>query len=341
MIAYVPDDIPVLLDNKRGDIGSTAVAYAEAAYTQYKADAVTVNPYMGTDSVAPFTSDPTKAAFVLCKTSNPSSSELQELQLAGGEAVFERIAKLASEKWNGNNNVGLVVGATDVDALERSRRAAPTLWILAPGIGSQGGDLVQATAKGLRADGYGLLVPVSRGIARAENPKEAAEKLRTELNAARDSAMQLMATSAEAKSEDVTVTLKPFQTTFIQFALDATVLRFGEFTLKSGRKSPYFFNAGLFNSGKLLLEVGEAYASALIERSDVEYDVLFGPAYKGITLVSGLSIALARRGINKDFAYNRKVSCYLFKYICIFVCQLPICSGLVGYMDKTFWSNDS
>ena len=178
VIAYVPDAIPVLLDNKRGDIGSTAVAYAESAYSHYKADAVTVNPYMGTDSVAPFTSDPTKGAFVLCKTSNPSSSELQELYLSTGEAVFERTAKLASDLWNGNNNVGLVVGATDVDALERSRRAAPGLWILAPGIGSQGGDLVQATAKGLRKDGYGLLVPVSRGIARAENPKEAAEKLR-------------------------------------------------------------------------------------------------------------------------------------------------------------------
>ena len=111
---------------------------------------------MGTDSVAPFTSDPTKGAFVLCKTSNPSSSELQELYLSTGEAVFERTAKLASDLWNGNNNVGLVVGATDVDALERSRRAAPGLWILAPGIGSQGGDLVQATAKGLRKDGYGL-----------------------------------------------------------------------------------------------------------------------------------------------------------------------------------------
>lgn len=138
----------MLLDNKRGDIGSTAVAYAESAYQQYKADAVTVNPYMGTDSVAPFTNDPTKGCFVLCKTSNPSSTELQELMLDSGEAVFERTARLASEQWNTNNNVGLVVGATDVDALERARKAAPSLWILAPGIGSQGGDLVQATTKG-------------------------------------------------------------------------------------------------------------------------------------------------------------------------------------------------
>jgi uridine monophosphate synthetase len=303
----VPDNIPVLLDNKRGDIGSTAVAYAESAYDQYKADAVTVNPYMGTDSVSPFTSNATKGCFVLCKTSNPSSKDMQELKLDSGEALFERTARLAAEQWNGNNNVGLVVGATDIDALERTRKAAPNLWILAPGIGSQGGDLVQATRKGLRADGLGLLVPVSRGIARADDPKHAAEQLRMELNSAREIAIK-ETTEGEGEKKDNTIELKPFQTKFIQFALDATVLRFGEFTLKSGRVSPYFFNAGLFNSGKLLVEVGEAYASALLERSELEYDLLFGPAYKGITLVSAVSMMLAKRGVNKHFAYNRKVS---------------------------------
>ena len=162
----------------------------------------------------------------------------------------------------------------------------------------------------MRADGLGLLVPVSRGIARAENPKSAAEKLRVELNEARTSALQMMAATPEGESKDnEEAPLKPFQSTFIKFALDATVLRFGTFTLKSGRISPYFFNAGLFNSGKLLLEVGDAYASALLERQELEYDVLFGPAYKGITLVSAVSMMLAKRGVNKDFAYNRKVRC--------------------------------
>lgn len=161
-------------------------------------------------------------------------------------------------------------------------------------------------------DGLGLLVPVSRGIARAENPKSAAEKLRVELNEARTSALQMMAATPEGESKDnEEAPLKPFQSTFIKFALDATVLRFGTFTLKSGRISPYFFNAGLFNSGRLLLEVGDAYASALLERQELEYDVLFGPAYKGITLVSAVSMMLAKRGVNKDFAYNRKVRCWV------------------------------
>lgn len=124
--------------------------------------------------------------------------------------------------------------------------------------------------------------------------------------------MHHMAGTAAGETKEGEEVLKPFQTKFIQFALDATVLRFGEFTLKSGRISPYFFNAGLFNSGQLLLEVGEAYASALIERKELEYDVLFGPAYKGITLVSAVSMMLAKKGVNKDFAYNRKVRFLLF-----------------------------
>lgn len=312
VIKYVPDEIPVLLDCKRGDIGSTAAAYAESAYVSLKADAVTVNPYMGSDSVSPFTKDPTKGVFVLCKTSNPSSKELQELLLndsqSGSLAVFEQTASLASKHWNTNKNVGLVVGATDVDALERTRTAAPDLWILAPGIGAQGGDLAKATAKGVRADGKGLLVPVSRGIARADDPRLAAETLRDQMNVARAIVMEPKATGAtkEGNSGDA-LPMKAYQRNFIRFAMEAEVLRFGEFTLKSGRVSPYFFNAGLFNSGMSLGKVGQSYANALLDGpTRVEYDVLFGPAYKGITLVSAVSIALAQRGHDVPFAYNRK-----------------------------------
>ena len=244
VIAYVPDDIPVLLDCKRGDIGSTAAAYAKSAYDSLGADAVTVNPYMGSDSVSPFTKDPAKGVFVLCKTSNPSSRELQELHLKEGQsetwALFEQTASLASKSWNRNKNVGLVVGATDVDALKRVRAAAPDLWILAPGIGAQGGNLAEATSMGVRADGKGLLVPVSRGIARAEDPKAAAETLRAQMNEARDKVMAAKNSSGgeeEAKkteddSRGVTP-MKKYQRDFIRFAMDAQVLRFGEFTLKS------------------------------------------------------------------------------------------------------------
>jgi uridine monophosphate synthetase len=134
LVQYVPADIPVLLDGKRGDIGTTAEAYAAAAFEDLGVEAVTVNAYMGRDTVEPFIKDASRGTFVLCKTSNPSSKEVQSLQVSGeGVAVFERLASLASD-WNVRHNIGLVVGATDADALRRARAAAPQLWILAPGM---------------------------------------------------------------------------------------------------------------------------------------------------------------------------------------------------------------
>ena len=119
---------------------------------------------MGGDSLEPFLKDSTKGAFVLCKTSNPGSNEVQTLKLASGESVFEAVAQRAESEWNANKNLGLVVGATDTDALKRARAAAPSLWILAPGVGFQGGDLAETIKTSLRPDGLGILLPVSRGI---------------------------------------------------------------------------------------------------------------------------------------------------------------------------------
>ena len=301
LIRYIPNEIPVLLDIKRGDIGSTATAYADAAYTSLKADAVTLSPYMGSESINPFVKDRSKGAFVICKTSNPSSKDLQECALTNSEAVFERVAVLC-QLWNTKDNVGVVVGATDVNALRRVRKVAPDLWILAPGIGAQGGNLQEAVVAGLRkSDGMGLLVPVSRGISRAANPKLAAEKLSEDINQAKTN---FLANSASSKTSGDR-SLKQYQIDFINFALNCNVLRFGEFTLKSGRISPYFFNAGLFDSGLSLKRIGEYYAKVIVE-SGVKFDVLFGPAYKGITLASAVSIALCNYGLDIPYAYNRK-----------------------------------
>ena len=302
LIAYIPDEIPCLLDIKRGDSGSTASAYAEAAFLSAKADGVTLSPYMGSESIAPFIKDRTKGAFVICKTSNPSSNELQVLTVseAGGHdgvALFEKVAALC-ESWNTQNNVGVVVGATDIDALARVRAAAPGLWILAPGIGAQGGQLAEAVGAGLRTDGFGLLVPISRGISRSEHPGAAAELYVANLNDARKKSLE---TAKSSNNEG----LKQYQSDFIQFALGVGVLKFGRFTLKSGRESPYFFNAGLFNSGLSLARIGEFYAKVIVE-SKLEFDVLFGPAYKGITLASTVSIALTKYGMDIPYAYNRK-----------------------------------
>jgi uridine monophosphate synthetase len=172
--------IPVILDAKRGDIASTAEAYAGSAFVNLGAHSITLNPYLGKDSIEPFIQDQEKGVFLLCKTSNPGAGDLQDLALASGEPLYIRVAKLAQE-WNTRNNIGLVVGATYPETLARVRQAAPDLWFLAPGIGTQGGDLESALKAGLRADGRGMLVNASRGISRAKDPKQAAAELRDEI----------------------------------------------------------------------------------------------------------------------------------------------------------------
>lgn len=187
-IAAVPDGIPVLLDAKRGDISSTADAYARSALQILNADAVTLNAYLGYDSLQPFVEMEGKGAFLLCKTSNPGAKELQDLELGGADAglkLYEKIALLAQTWHSRTGNIGLVVGATHVQSLQRLRELVPDMWFLTPGLGAQGGDLQAAMQAGLRADGYGLLVPVSRGIARADDPAAAAEDFRQQINQVR------------------------------------------------------------------------------------------------------------------------------------------------------------
>ena len=178
--------IPVILDAKRGDIASTAEAYARSAFELLGTDAITLSPYLGRDSIDPFICDREKGAFLLCKTSNPGSSDLQDVLVEGRGAsavpLHMHVAQLAQE-WNTLDNLGLVVGATYPETLSRVRAAAPDLWILVPGVGAQAGDLDAALQAGLRADGKGLLVNVSRGISRAADPRKAAAELRDQIAA--------------------------------------------------------------------------------------------------------------------------------------------------------------
>ena len=183
----------VVLDAKRGDIAHTARAYAAAAFEQFGADAVTASPYLGGDSVAPFLERPEHGAFVLCRTSNPGSGDFQSLSVQGAdgaEPLYERVARRAAE-WAAehHNNVGLVVGATYPGELARVRMLCPTLPILLPGIGAQGGDLEAALAAGLDAQGRGLLVSASRSVIYAGGAAEiAAEaaRLRGAINMLRE-----------------------------------------------------------------------------------------------------------------------------------------------------------
>jgi uridine monophosphate synthetase len=188
--------IPVILDAKRGDIASTAEAYAKSAFETLGAHCITLSPYLGKDSIDPFLNYPEKGVFLLCKTSNSGSGDLQDLTVDGGRwtvdnsrsmvdgpqsmPLYEHVAKLA-QSWNTQNNIGLVVGATHVDAMKRVRAAAPDLWFLAPGVGAQGGELELALKSGLRKNGKGMLIPISRGISRAEKPGLAAAEIRDEI----------------------------------------------------------------------------------------------------------------------------------------------------------------
>lgn len=266
----IPSDIPILLDVKRGDIGTTASAYADACY-DLGADAVTLSPLMGWDSVAPFVTEKyaAKGAFLLCKTSNPGSNDLLALSMASNRTLYEAIAELSGQ-WASQYgaSLGLVVGATDPEALARARQAAgQSVWILAPGVGAQGGDLEAACAAGLNDDGTGLLIPVSRGISQASDPAAAASELREKIEAARE----LVASSKKELREDSgnLVSIQRYQQEFLEFSLAEGVLKFGAFVLKSGRTSPYFFNAGLFASGAALFKLGKAYAAAIMASSEL------------------------------------------------------------------------
>jgi uridine monophosphate synthetase len=182
--------IPVILDAKRGDIASTAEAYAKSTFENLGAHCITLNPYLGKDSIDPFIQNSEKGVFLLCKTSNKGSGDLQDVTVDGGRwtvdgvsrsmPLYEYVARLA-QSWNAKNNVGIVVGATHPRVMSEIREATPNLWFLAPGVGAQGGELESALKAGLRKDGKGILLPVSRAISRAENPGRAAAELRDEI----------------------------------------------------------------------------------------------------------------------------------------------------------------
>ena len=155
--------IPVILDAKRGDIGSTAEQYAVEAFERFQADAVTVNPYMGRDSVEPWLAWPDKGVILLCRTSNPGGSDLQFLDV-GGEKLYERVARLAGGEWNTTGQIGLVVGATFPAEIARVRALVGDVPLLVPGIGAQGGDIEATVQAGRTADGTGLMINSSRAI---------------------------------------------------------------------------------------------------------------------------------------------------------------------------------
>ncbi len=187
-IAAVHPDVPVVLDAKRGDIGSTAEQYVAEAFDRFGADAVTLNPYMGRDSAEPFLRRGDRGCIFLCHTSNPGARDFQELDV-GGEPLYQRIARAIATGWNAAGNCGLVVGATFPGELKVIRGIVGDMPLLIPGIGAQGGDVEAVVRNGATADGGGLMINSSRGILYASSgvdyaaaAADAARALRDEVN---------------------------------------------------------------------------------------------------------------------------------------------------------------
>ena len=185
--------VPIILDAKRGDIGSTAEQYAKEAFERYGADCVTLSPFMGFDSVQPYLKYHGKGAFLLCRTSNPGGDDLQNQRLAdlpGQPTLYEHIASLVQGPWNLNGQLGLVVGATYPTEIERVRKVAPTVPLLIPGVGAQGGDAVATVKAGYRAANGETTAPIvvnsSRAVLYASSGADFAQAARAAAEATRD-----------------------------------------------------------------------------------------------------------------------------------------------------------
>lgn len=301
VIAHVPNGIPVILDAKRGDIADTAEAYARAAFDQLGAHAITLSPYLGGEALKPFLTRSERGALVLCKTSNPGADEFQGMQIAGstmqdaGSALYEVVAAHAQE-WNTNGNVGLVVGATDPQALARVRVAAPDLWFLVPGIGAQGGDLQASLEAGLRPDGLGLLINVSRAIATASDPGAEAKKIRDEINRWR-----LEVGSWKLESRTPISNFQPPTSISIlaQDLITSQCVRFGQFKLKSGIMSPIYLDLRRLVTHPLILKrVAQAYAAKLKE---LQFDRIAGIPYAALPIATAIALEM-----NRPLIYPRR-----------------------------------
>ncbi|MBN2043698.1 MAG: orotidine-5'-phosphate decarboxylase [Anaerolineales bacterium] len=276
LIESIPEEIPVILDAKRGDVSPTADAYAEAMFQTLGAQAVTINPYFGEDSITPYLENPEHGVFLVIKTSNPGSADIQNIPMISGQPIYQHLASL-SRNWNQNNNIGLTVGATDPGAIRRVRTAAPTTWILSPGIDPDGNNLEKVLRAGIRTDGLGMMISISRGISQADNPGEAARNYVEKINLLR------------SKWSDTA----PVKDRHNYYALASALfqhgcIQFGDFTIDNGVYSPIFIDLRILPSlPRLLFQVASAYQPLL---ESLTFDRLAVIPYTGLPIGTAVSL---------------------------------------------------
>jgi uridine monophosphate synthetase len=293
----IPEGTPVILDAKRNDIGQTASAYARAIFEHYAVDSVTLNPYLGRESIQPFLAYEGKGLFLLCRTSNPESGDLQSLEVkqrhiggAGGRTSCPLYLEIAREVCSWSPDIGLVIGATDPEALETVRDQLPGAWILCPGIGAQGGSMEAAIRAGLREDGLGLLLVVGRSIYQDADPGQQARQFCERINRE----------AAASRNHHQTRSLKREirRIALLEQIIEQGCLKFGSFRLKSGKISPHYLDLRrIISSPGLLAGVAEAYELLL---RPLTFDRIAAIPVAAVPLAAAASLRLG-----KPFIYPR------------------------------------
>lgn len=277
IITAIPENIPVLLEAERSGTGNTAKAYARAAFEVWGADAITVNPYHGSDCVMPYLEHAGKTVFLICHTSNPTRDQIQSY--CDTQPLYKHIVK-QGQSWGKVSQIGFVVGATQPEVLAEVRRMAPERWILAPGIGAQGGDLVSILSAGLDKDSSGLIIPVSRTIIYADKPRNAAKELRKRINEQR----------APRPSQ---------HSDMIRALFDAGCIQFGNFPHSSGKKSPLHIDLQCVVSYPSLFQmVVDAYSDIV---RVLNFDHLAAIPYAALPISAAIALRL-----NESLIYPRK-----------------------------------